>query len=118
MAKKRSFVPGILFTMPTPTPGTVVGGGTGQSTTDPYACSYADWLNLFAGEYDGQEGINENDYRIWFQGLFKDHDEGQEMWELCGNTGPLYDTNPNIVPMPVIEPTESPIPTVEPSFEP
>ena len=118
MAKKRSFVPGILFTMPTPQPTTVVGGGTGQSTTDPYACSYADWLNLFAYDYDGN-GFDENDYKTWFQNLYaNDHEEGEEAWAACGNSGSLFGPNPNIVPIPVIDPPESPIPTVEPSFEP
>ena len=37
MAKKNIFAPGILFTIPDPQPTTVIGGGTGQSTTDPYA---------------------------------------------------------------------------------
>ena len=90
MAKKNIFAPGILFTIPDPSPTTVVGGGTGQSTTDPYACDFNDWMNLFAQDYNG-DGIDFEDYRKWFQQLFgSDPDEGQELWELCGNTGNLF----------------------------
>ena len=67
MAKKNIFAPGILFTIPDPQPTTVIGGGTGQSTTDPYACSYADWQTMFAGDYDGDDVVGTmNDYMIWW----------------------------------------------------
>lgn len=91
MAKKITFAPGILLTIPDPSPTTVVGGGTGQSTTDPYACSFNDWMNLFASDVNGDGQTNEDDYRVWFQNMFADdHEEGQEMWELCGNDGTLF----------------------------
>jgi len=115
MAKKRSFVPGILFTMPTPQPTTVVGGGTGQSTTDPFACDYDTWLNLFAGDYNNDGETNGADYEQWFHIHFED--EFEELWAIFGPTAP---SNPNpapiILPDPVIDPTI--IPTVEPSIEP
>ncbi len=46
--------------MPEPSPTSVV-GGTGQSTTDPYACSFDDWMNLFASDVNGDGDINEDD---------------------------------------------------------
>jgi len=113
MAKKRSFVPGILFSMPTPQPTTVVGGGTGQSTTDPFACDYDTWLSLFAVDYNG-DGFDHSDYRMWFEESFGD--EAEDLWKIY-NDDPWV-PNPNIVPMPVTVPTESPIPMVEPSIEP
>ena len=90
MAKKYGFDPFILLTMDMPQPTTVTGGGSGQGGHTPYACTYSDWLNLFAVDYDNN-GFDENDYRTWFQSLFADdHEEGQEMWELYGNEGDLF----------------------------
>ncbi len=91
MAKKYGFDPFILLMMPTPEPTTVTGGGTGQSTTDPYACDYNDWLNLFASDVNGDNEINEADYKLWFQSMFADDPvEGQEWWEFYGNSGNLF----------------------------
>ncbi len=91
MAKKNSFNPFIVLMMPTPEPTTVIGGGTGQSTTDPYACDYNDWQNLFASDVNGDNEINEADYKLWFQSMFADDpDEGQEWWEFYGNSGNLF----------------------------
>ena len=92
MAKKTGFNPFIILsTMPTPEPTTVIGGGTGQSTTDPYACDYNDWMNLFATDYNNN-GFDEDDYHHWFVLNFYDGDwdELQDLWELCGNDGNVY----------------------------
>ena len=104
MADNFGFKPSILMMMPTPTPAIVTGGGTGQSTTDPYACSYEDWQTMFARDVDEDGDIDEADYKAWFQGMFTeadykqwfqsmfadDPDEGQEWWEFYGNTGNLF----------------------------
>ena len=91
MAKKNIFAPGILFTIPDPQPTTVVGGGTGQSTTDPYACDFADWMNLFASDLNNDNNIDEADYKIWFQNMFaNNHAEGEEWWTFYGNSGTLF----------------------------
>ncbi len=104
MAKK--FNPFVLLTMPEPSPTTVVGGGTGQSTTDPYACDFTDWMNLFASDVNGDGQTNFDDYRQWFINTFGD--EAAELWKLF-NDDPLY-PNPNIEPFiePVIEPVIEP----------
>ena len=104
MAKK--FNPFVLLMMPEPTSDVVTGGGTGQSTTDPYACSFDDWMNLFATELDGVEGIDFNDYKIWFQNLFRgNEEEGEELWDtFFGDGTPLYPSDPIILPDPEIEP--------------
>ncbi len=64
---KKNFDPFILLLMPTPEPTTVIGGGTGQSTTDPYPCSFSDWQTLFGEDLDGNDKLEMNDYMIWFQ---------------------------------------------------
>ena len=87
----KNFNPFVLLMIPEPSPTTVVGGGTGQSTTDPYACDYNDWLNLFASDVNGDGDITEADYKLWFQSMFADDpDEGQEWWEFYGNSGSLF----------------------------
>ena len=114
MAKKRSFVPGILLTIPEPTPTSVVGGGTGQGTPDgPVACNYEQWLNEYAVDYDNN-GYDRGDYRRWFELSFGE--EAEDLWGIF-NDDPWV-PNPNIVPMPVIDPTESPIPAIDPGIEP
>ncbi len=89
--KKNGFNPFVLLTMPTPEPTTVIGGGTGQSTTDEYACDFNDWMTLFASDVNGDGQTNEDDYKAWFQAMFADDpDEGQEWWEFYGNSGSLF----------------------------
>ena len=108
MAKK--FNPFVLLTMPEPSPTTVVGGGTGQSTTDPYACDFTDWMNLFAQDYN-DNGIDNDDYIHWFYVTFGD--EAGELWEFVnGSTLPADPLNPNVEPF--IEPIIEPDPGIEP----
>lgn len=91
MAKKYGFNPLILMTMDEPQPTTVVGGATGQSTTEEYACSFTDWMNLFARDVNGDGATNFDDYKQWFQNMFADdHEEGEEVWESYGNDGTLF----------------------------
>ena len=75
--------------MPEPSPTSLVGGGTGQSTTDVYVCSYEDWQNMFARDVIEDGDIDEADCKAWFQGMFTDPEEGQEWLEFYGNTGNL-----------------------------
>lgn len=48
----------------------VIGGGTGQSTTDPHPCSFADWQIMFADNFyfegEDDETIDFNDYVAWW----------------------------------------------------
>jgi hypothetical protein len=112
MAKKRSFVPGILFSSPTPQPTTVVGGGTGQGTPDgPVACNYEQWLNEYAVDLNEDGKRNGTDYRLWLQQNFPE--DFDELWELFGPTVP-----DDPAPAPIILPDPTIIPTVEPSIEP
>ena len=87
MAKKYGFIPFVLLMMPDPSPtAVVIGGGTGQSTTDPYACDYNDWLNLFAVDYNGN-GYDNDDYIHWFYVMFGD--EAADLWTIVnGGTIP------------------------------
>ncbi len=98
---KNNFDPFVLMMIPEPSPTTVVGGGTGQSTTDPYPCEYEEWLTLFAYDYTGDGNINKADYLAWFQATFPD--EWEDLWELFGPTAP-DDPSPIIVVDPGIEP--------------
>jgi hypothetical protein len=91
MARKNIFAPGILFTIPDPQPTTVVGGGTGQSTTDPYPCSYSDWLILFSDDYDldGTEGTRD-DYMQWWN----DNNFSMEAWKAYNGETPFQPPAP------------------------
>ena len=90
MAKKNIFAPGILFTIPDPSPTTVVGGGTGQSTTDPYPCSFTDWQTLFEYDYDSDGDEDFDDYMQWW------HDNGLsvEAWNAFNGDTPLVPPYP------------------------
>ena len=88
---KKNFDPFVLLLMPDPEPTTVTGGGTGQSTTDPYACDFNDWMTMFASDLNNDGNMDETDYKIWFQNMFADNpEEGQEWWEFYGNSGNLF----------------------------
>ena len=90
MAKNKLFAPGILLTMPTPQPTSVTGGETGQSGYQPFACSFNDWMNLFAADKDNDGDTDFDDYRAWFQDMFADdHDEGEEVLAMY-NSGSLF----------------------------
>jgi hypothetical protein len=39
---------------------------TGQGTTDPYPCSFADWQHLFGTDLNNDGNIDEDDYLIWW----------------------------------------------------
>ena len=65
----------------------VIGGGTGQSTPDVYACAYDDWSTMFSSDVDGSGAINFEDYRQWFINTFGD--EAEDLWEIY-NDDPLY----------------------------
>lgn len=67
MAKKIGFMPKIILRDITPGDDTVIGGGTGQSTTDPFPCDFADWQTMFAEDYDLDEDIDFNDYATWWE---------------------------------------------------
>ena len=92
MAKKKDFNPFILLTLiPDPSPTSVTGNGSGQSTTDPYACSFTDWSIMFPQDYNGN-GVDFDDYHHWFIIKWYDDDveELQALWEQCGNTGNVF----------------------------
>ena len=97
-----------------PSPTTVIGGGTGQSTTDPYACDQATWMQLFAVDYDNN-GFDYNDYVHWFYVTFGD--EAAELWQTVnGSTIPADPFNPIILPDPtdiIPDPTEAVIATMD-----
>ena len=86
MAKKRFFLPfvsldgGINIDDPDPE----IGPGSGDSTDDPFACSYEDWLSMFEGDYDGDGDTDFDDYRRWWT----DHGFTEAEWGQY-NTEPL-----------------------------
>lgn len=65
MANKK-FVTPVVFLSGTPGDEVETGGGTGQSTKDPFPCSYPDWQTMFEADYDFDEEINFNDYGQWW----------------------------------------------------
>lgn len=44
----------------------VIGGGSGQSTTDPFPCTYKEWQTMFEEDYDLDEDIDFDDYGTWW----------------------------------------------------
>lgn len=79
MAKKKVFSP-FVFLLDIEDDPTVIGGGTGQSTTDPFPCTFETWLSLFAADENGDTLMNEADYEIWFKRLF-----GDDEWNKWNN---------------------------------
>ena len=82
---KKWFYP-ILFSQDTPGDDIVIGGGTGQTTTDPYPCSYDDWLVLFSDDYDydGDDTAGtRNDYRTWWEWMMEDYPDkfNEDNWK-------------------------------------
>jgi hypothetical protein len=65
MAKKPGFRPLILGSS-TPGDDVVIGTGSGQSTTDPYPCTFADWQTMFENDNNYDEQITIDDYGIWW----------------------------------------------------
>ena len=45
---------------------TIIVPGSGQSNTDPYPCTYAEWQTLFAADYTWDSIIDEDDYGQWW----------------------------------------------------
>ena len=77
MAKKKYVVP-MLMNSTEPGDDVVIGGGTGQSTTDPYPCTYAEWAVVFGGDDDLDETPGTfDDYKAWWE----DNLFSQEDWE-------------------------------------
>ncbi len=64
MSKRRFIIPYVVLTAPGDD--VVIGPGTGQSTTDPYACSYEEWQDLFEGDYDYDADLDFDDYVAWW----------------------------------------------------
>ncbi|GEM_PF-5206729 len=90
MSKKAFKLPYILGTGVTPTDDVVIGGGTGQSGTDPVPCSYNAWLNsVWCGEYDLQEPSGTfDDYGTWWA----ENGFSMEEWVDCGNNASDWKT--------------------------
>ena len=108
MAKKKSFSPFVLLSgLDDGGDVTVIGGGTGQSTPDVFACSYEDWRNLFASDFNGDGTTDFNDYHDWFFATFGE--EAEELWPIYnpGDSG-----NSVVDPASMVEPE-----TVDPVAE-
>ena len=63
--------------IPIDSTGSEVFDESNQTTVDPYACGYDEWVTMFEGDYNGDEVIDENDYIAWFL----DNGFGPEAWE-------------------------------------
>lgn len=67
---------------PDPEDPSIIGGGTGSGTTNPYPCSFNDWMNDFGEDFTGDSLINWEDYGKWWA----DGGLTQEQWLGIGNT--------------------------------
>lgn len=77
MAKKMFINPFIVLSA-TPGDDVVPGGGTGQTTTDPFPMAYGDeWKTMFGEDHDldGEEGTFD-DYGTWWA----DNSLGLDSW--------------------------------------
>lgn len=63
----------------------VIGGGTGQSTTDPWPCSFEEWETMFCEDYNGDEEFTWEDYVAWWN-----ENSAEYGWE----GSPYHETNP------------------------
>lgn len=68
---------------------TVIGGGTGQSSTDIWACSFEDWMTMYGEDLNGDGYTDFNDYRKWWL----DNEFDEDTWDLF-NDDPLYPEEP------------------------
>ena len=64
------------------------GPGTGQSTIDPYPCSFADWQTMFSSDVNQDETIDFEDYRAWWI----NNNFGADQWDEFNSDNPLYPT--------------------------
>lgn len=91
MEKKNTFAPGVLITFSEPQPTTVVGGGTGQSTTNPFPCNFSTWQTLFSDDFTFDHEENFDDYmQWWYNNKFS-----MEAWD---EYNPGVEFKPPIVP--------------------
>ena len=66
MDKKLFFSPVVLSGGGlTPEDGDETGHGTAQSTTDPYACDYDEWILMFEIDMNNDQLISYADYVLW-----------------------------------------------------
>lgn len=92
MAKKLGFNPFVILSgLDDGGDVVVIGGGSGQSTPDVYACDFDDWFTMFAVDADGSGTLDFEDYRLWFIATFGD--EAEDLWEIF-NDDPLYPDGP------------------------
>lgn len=78
MSKKRFNAPFIFFEGDnTPGDDVVIGGGTGQTTTDPFECTFAEWQTLFADDYDLDDDVDFDDYGQWWA----DNGFSEDAWD-------------------------------------
>lgn len=66
----------------------VIGGGTGQTSTDIWACSFEEWQTMFGDDINKDGQIDFDDYRAWWINNFD-----EDTWELF-NDDPLYPEEP------------------------
>ena len=81
MAKKKAFSPFVLLSgLDDGGDVTVIGGGTGQSTTNVFACTFEQWMTLFASDFNGDGTTDFNDYHDWFFATFGE--EAEDLWPI------------------------------------
>lgn len=72
---------------PDPTNPVVIGGGTAESTTDPFPCTYDEWWDMFGSDNNGDSQIDEKDFARWWS----ENNFTQADWERLNPTLP-WDT--------------------------
>lgn len=53
------------------------GNGSGSSSPDVTACTYEEWLEMYADDYNDDGDINETDFMKWWY----DNDLGMDAWK-------------------------------------
>ena len=88
MAKRKFVVPYVVLSHVDPGgSGSQEGGGSAQSTTDPFPCTFQDWLKLFGVDNTGDEEITLDDYGIWWL----EQKFTLDQWKEAGNSEDDWD---------------------------
>ena len=67
MAKKKFLVPFIVAAGITPVDeDPEIGGGSADTTDEPYPCSFDDWFGPFGDDYNHDSSTNQDDYCQWW----------------------------------------------------
>lgn len=77
---KRRFISPVLLTggLIPDDESDIIGGGSSQTGQEPFACSYDDWLMMFADDFDDNDNGEPDDIEEWKDWMEKHGFDWQE----------------------------------------